>query len=149
MDTAELALPLRRHGLRLTPQRLVVLRVVRAAARTHPTAEEIFRRARAELPTISLATVYKVLNELVGLGELRRVELGEGGARFDANTAGHAHLLCRRCGHVADLAPGEYEVALPVDRGYRILDQAVLFYGLCPACRAAEDGEPRSRKGHD
>ena len=136
---------LRQQGRRLTPQRLSVARVLADDPQGHLTAEEVFTRVRQTLPTISLATVYKVLNEFVELGQLRRVELGEGGARFDTNTASHAHLLCRGCGHIADLPASDYYLELPAAPGYQILDHAVIFYGLCPACRAAADGSPASR----
>ncbi len=136
---------LRRQGRRLTPQRLSVARVLADDPQGHLTAEEVFTRVRQTLPTISLATIYKVLNEFVELGQVRRVELGEGGARFDTNTEGHAHLLCRGCGHIADLPASDYHLELPAVPGYQLLDHAVIFYGLCPACRATADRSRASR----
>ena len=136
---------LRRQGMRLTPQRLSVAHVLADDPQGHLTAEEVFTRVRQTLPTISLATIYKVLNEFVGLGQVRRVELGEGGARFDTNTEGHAHLLCRGCGHIADLPASDYHLELPVVPGYQLLDHAVIFYGLCPACRTMADGSRAGR----
>ena len=143
--SAQLTAILRQHGLRLTPQRLSVARVLADDSQGHLTAEAVFTRVRQTLPTISLATVYKVLNEFVALGQVRRVELGEGSARFDTTTEGHAHLLCRGCGHIADLPASDYQVAWPVAPGYQILDHAVIFYGLCPVCRATADGSRASR----
>jgi Fe2+ or Zn2+ uptake regulation protein len=110
----------------------------------HLTAEEVHARAGRALPTISLTTVYKILHELVELSEARRVDLGDGSARFDPNTEPHAHLVCRRCGQAEDLPAGDYHVGVPevAARGYHVLDHAVIFYGLCPRCRAAEAAPP-------
>jgi Fe2+ or Zn2+ uptake regulation protein len=129
---------LRGRGLRVTGQRLAVYRALTEHGR-HLTAEEVHARAGRALSTISLTTVYKILHELVELGEARRVDLGDGSARFDPNTEPHAHLVCRRCGRAEDLPAGDYHVGVPAvaARGYRVLDHAVIFYGLCPRCRAA------------
>jgi Fe2+ or Zn2+ uptake regulation protein len=133
----QLTTTLREHGLKVTAQRLTIFGVMRRHGQ-HLTAEEVFARVRAVLPTISLTTVYKVLNELVALGELQRVVLGDGSARFDPNTSQHAHLVCLQCGQAEDLPSTDYHVGLPevAARGYRVLRQAVIFYGVCPACQA-------------
>ncbi|MCL4541498.1 MAG: transcriptional repressor, partial [Chloroflexi bacterium] len=63
---------LRATGGKVTPQRLFLFRVL-GSATNHPTAEELYETLRHELPTLSLGTVYKILNELVELGELDTV----------------------------------------------------------------------------
>jgi Fur family peroxide stress response transcriptional regulator len=133
---------LRTRGYRVTAQRLAVFRAL-AAAGHHLTAEEVYERVQQTLPAIALTTVYKVLHELAALGEVRRVELGDASARFDPNTSPHAHLVCRRCRHTEDLPPSDYHVGLPpvAARGFQIVDQAVVFYGLCPRCQAAPADE--------
>jgi Fe2+ or Zn2+ uptake regulation protein len=134
---------LRERGLKVTTQRMAVYRALTEHGR-HLTAEEVHARAGRELPAISLTTVYKILHELIELGKARRVDLGDGSARFDPNTEPHAHLVCRRCGRAEDLPAGDYHVGVPevAARGYRVLDHAVIFYGLCPRCRAAEAESP-------
>lgn len=129
---------LREQGLKVTAQRLAVYRTITEHGR-HLTAEEVYARVSQALPTISLTTVYKILNELVELGKAQRVSLGDGTVRFDPNTEAHAHLVCRMCGRAEDLPASEYHVGVPsiAARGYRILGHAVIFYGLCPRCRAA------------
>jgi Fe2+ or Zn2+ uptake regulation protein len=128
---------LREQGLKVTAQRLAVYRTITEHGR-HLTAEEVYARVSQRLPTISLTTVYKILNELVELGRAQRVSLGDGSVRFDPNVDGHAHLVCRRCGRAEDLPASEYHVGVPeiAARGYRVLGHAVIFYGLCPDCRA-------------
>lgn len=129
---------LRRHGRKVTAQRLRLFQAVAAHGR-HATAEEIYERALPSLPTISLTTVYNTLHELVALGLLRRVELGDGTARFDPNCAPHAHIVCRLCRRTEDLPATDFVVALPpaTARGYSNIDHEVVFYGLCPICQAA------------
>jgi Fur family transcriptional regulator, stress-responsive regulator len=129
---------LRRRGLRVTAQRLTVQRVMQEHGR-HLTAEAVHALARESLPSLSLTTVYKSLAELVDLGEIRRVDLGDGSARFDRNASEHAHLVCRACGRLEDLPAGDYHVGLPAvaAHGFQVEGHAVLFHGRCPACRGA------------
>jgi Fur family peroxide stress response transcriptional regulator len=128
---------LRARGYRVTAQRLAIFQALDAAGH-HQTAEEVYERVQQSVPAIALTTVYKVLHELVALGQVRRVELGDASARFDPNTSPHAHLICQRCRRTEDLPPSDYHVGLPAiaARGFQIVDQAVVFYGLCPRCQA-------------
>src|SRR5579859_1332045 len=96
-DAAALVARLRAAGGKITPQRLFLFRALEHAHR-HPSAEDLYEEVRAELPMLSLGTVYKTLAELVDLGEVQTVETGDGRARYDPNTEPHAHLLCRVCG---------------------------------------------------
>src|SRR5262245_53799054 len=87
----------RERGVRVTAQRLAVYRTL-ADDPSHPTADAIHRRLRAAMPSLSPATVYRVLESLEDDGLLRRVSTTGGAARFDANLAPHQHLICRVCG---------------------------------------------------
>lgn len=121
---------------RNTRQRAVILRHVRLA-RTHPTVLEVWRSVRAELPRVSLATVYRNLHRLAESGEILRLVVGKE-YRFDGNRAPHLHCLCRRCGALLD-AP------LPVSlerklrdaveaKGFTPQEVKVRIKGLCAAC---------------
>ncbi|MBN9492394.1 transcriptional repressor, partial [bacterium] len=85
-----------------TAQRLAVFQAMQGRT-DHPAAEDVFLSVRETLPTISRGTVYKILNELVAIGELRQVDVGDGRTRFDPNTAQHVHLRCVDCGQLLDL----------------------------------------------
>lgn len=129
---------LRARGYRLTPQRIAVLKVL-LSERGHPTAEEIYRKVQQDLPTTSLATIYKTLALLADLGEVLELDLGDGCSRYDAwQTRAHPHLVCVACGRIVDLdempleAPRE-EVARRT--GYRILAHRLDFFGVCPQCQ--------------
>lgn len=137
MRSAEdLSAALRAAGGKLTPQRLFLFRALEGNT-SHPTAEELFERVRAELPTLSLGTVYKTLAELVDLNELRPVEVGDGRTRFDPNTAPHAHQLCRECGRLEDVPIDPFPMTFPMEQdGFLVVSRLVTFEGYCPTCRA-------------
>jgi Fe2+ or Zn2+ uptake regulation protein len=89
-------------GWRPTPQRLAVHGYL-SGARHHPTAEEVYRGVQAEIPNISLATVYKALETLVACGLATKLPAGDGSARYDARREQHYHFRCLRSGTVQDL----------------------------------------------
>jgi Fe2+ or Zn2+ uptake regulation protein len=131
---------LRERGQRVTSQRLVIGRLLRELDR-HVTAEEVLRRASAQLPGVSLPTVYATLDLLAELGEARRVSVG-GPVLYDPRTEDHVHLRCRVCGTVEDL---EVDVdtarALRAARatGFEADSAELVVEGRCAACAAAGD----------
>jgi Fe2+ or Zn2+ uptake regulation protein len=107
LDADALRTVLETAGWRCTPQRLAVYGYL-ARADHHPTAEEVFRGVRVEIPKISLATVYKALEALVACGLATKLAEGDGSARYDARSERHYHLRCLRSGSVLDL-PTPYD----------------------------------------
>jgi len=91
------------NGQRFTDQRAAVYRYL-IGTDSHPTADEVFTSVRAELPDISLATVYKSLETLVGCGLALKLTYGDGSARYDGRTDPHHHARCVVCGCVTDVA---------------------------------------------
>ncbi len=89
-------------GLRPTPQREVVFKVI-LEKRDHPTADEIFARVKAEMPTISLATVYNCLETLVQCGLVRQVNLERAPTRYCPNLHQHAHFHDETTGEIHDI----------------------------------------------
>jgi Fe2+ or Zn2+ uptake regulation protein len=137
-DPAELTTLFRAHGLRVTPQRQCIFRVLAGNDR-HPTMDAIFEAARTEMPTISLKTVYQTVHDLAALGEVAVLDLGTGSVRVDPNVEGsHHHLVCTSCGMVRDL-PVEYpnlNVPARQRHGFVVDSADVIFRGLCAPCRA-------------
>jgi len=134
----ELTEHLRRRGQRVTPQRLVLHRVLRERDR-HVTAEEAMRALDRELPNVSLPTVYANLELFEELGIVRRVAMEGGPALFDSRTEQHDHVACRRCGRVEDIEASVDDVrALRAARaaGYEPERTDVVVVGLCSDCRA-------------
>ncbi len=100
---AVLAERLKSCDVRPTPQREVVLKVI-LEKRDHPTADEIFARVKASMPTISLATVYNCLETLVTCGIVRQVNLERAPTRYCPNLHEHAHFHDEKTGTIHDVA---------------------------------------------
>ena len=131
---------LRHNGLRVTPQRRVILELL-ADDSSHPTAEQVYQRVVSIMPDVSRTTVYNTFRELTDLGELTPVlGLSDGGQRYDTNNEAHHHLYCIQCHQLIDVDHHSEGLSLtPEERsGYRILSRQVTFYGICPDCQATE-----------
>ncbi len=109
---AALSERLKACDVRPTPQREVVLKVI-LEKRDHPTADEIFARVKASMPTISLATVYNCLEALVQGGLVRQVNLERAPTRYCPNLHEHAHFHDETTGKIHD-------VDLPADLMVRL-----------------------------
>ena len=127
--------------MRYSSQRDTVLKIVKAA-HDHPTADIIYSRVRAELPKISLGTVYRNLAMFLEEGQIISVGTVDGQERYDARTDFHAHLVCRRCRCVTDIEPTD-EVktvceALVRSSGCKPDGISLSYTGLCRNCLAGE-----------
>ncbi|MFP5259065.1 MAG: Fur family transcriptional regulator [Acidobacteriota bacterium] len=129
---------LRRGGYRVTPQRLAILKAL-LDSHDHPTAEAVHRRLLADLPDLSLATVYKTIAALKACGEILELQFSDRDNRYDAARPGpHPHLICQGCGAVVDPVLPNLEAmadALAEATGFSILSHRLDFFGLCPSCR--------------
>lgn len=136
---SELTQLFRERGLKVTPQRQCIFRVLHGND-VHPTADAVHAAASADMPTISLKTVYSTLNDLAAMGEIQQLDLGTGSTRFDPNVDGHHHLVCTRCGKVRDLYAAA-RVRVPDDQldGFTIDSTEVVLRGLCDGCSATDD----------
>ena len=131
---------LRDAGLRLTHQRLEIVRVI-AADETHPDVETVYRAVREQVPTISLDTVYRTLATLTERGLISRVLFTPGPARYDANSARHHHFVCTRCGLIRDVQDADLDAIEPTEGVARIGRPeavSVQFRGVCAACQSKE-----------
>jgi len=134
----ELVTRLKGRGHRLTPQRVAVLRIL-AASEGHPSVEQIYDQIVVQFPTTSLATVYKTVTLLKGVGEVLELGFADGSNRYDGGKPyPHPHLICTQCGEIRDLeAPALSELVQQAskDVGYQITSHRLDFYGLCPRCQ--------------
>ena len=107
----------------------------------HPTADMVYLHVRKVIPNISLGTVYRNLNQLVGQGEVLRLSCGDDCDRFDGTVSPHYHFRCTQCHEVSDLVTDPLEhINLIAGAGFggRIDGHSVYFYGICPDCLANE-----------
>jgi Fe2+ or Zn2+ uptake regulation protein len=125
------------NGQRFTEQRAAVYRFLTDTT-SHPTADEVFLAVRGEVPGISLATVYKSLETLVGCGLAAKLTYGDGSARYDGRTDPHHHARCLRCDRVIDL-PGTLPDG-PLTRmrrdaaGFSVTGYRLELLGYCSDC---------------
>ena len=123
-------------GLRLTPQRRKVFDVL-LAERDHPTATEVFFRAKESMPSISLATVYNCLETLVECGLVRQVHIDREPTRYCPNLHEHGHFVCTDCGQVMDVAldsSSKLARHWQLPQGYSVSSVEVHLRGTCAAC---------------
>jgi Fur family peroxide stress response transcriptional regulator len=125
------------NGQRFTDQRAAVYRFLIGTDK-HPTADDVFTSVRHDIPDISLATVYKSLETLVGCGLATKLTYGDGSARYDGRTDPHHHARCLRCGKVVDL-PGKIDTSSlatqlqPVE-GFAVEGYRLELVGYCSNC---------------
>ena len=135
---------LRDAGERVTRQRLVVADALDAVGR-QVTAQDLWDRIRERDPGIGRATVFRTLEALVVAGVARRLEQdGHIYAYVACRPEHHHHLACRRCGRVEEIGEGYIRPVaerLAAERGFRVDDARLDFYGLCATC-VAESAEP-------
>jgi Fe2+ or Zn2+ uptake regulation protein len=132
----ELTTLFRSSGLRVTPQRQAIFGLLQGDV-THPTVEALYDRARVDMPTISLKTVYQTVHDLEALGEVHLLDLGTGSVRVDPNVEGaHHHLVCTECGRIRDVPVAVEGLRLPVRyrRDFTVEAVQVIFRGRCAAC---------------
>ncbi len=103
LPTAAKEIPPELQGLRMTKQRREVYSVL-LQNRDHPTANEVFGRVQADMPSISLATVYNCLDALVDHGLINRVNFDREPSRFCVNLTPHVHFQDKKSGVIHDLS---------------------------------------------
>jgi Fur family ferric uptake transcriptional regulator len=129
---------------RMTKQRKIVLDTVRSNP-FHPSVDEVYAEVKKVLPSISLATVYRNLENLADDGLIRRLEPEHSPMRFDGDTSEHYHITCMRCGRIED-APfskedqtlDTLEKALGRLTKYGVFGHKLEFIGLCSDCAKKE-----------
>jgi Fur family peroxide stress response transcriptional regulator len=120
--------------LRDTPQRRHVYDLL-VNKRDHPTATEVFLRAKKGMPSISLATVYNSLETLVACGLVKQVHVDREPTRFCPNLEEHGHFVCDQCAKVFDIdlaAERSQQWSLPV--GFTITHHEISLRGICADC---------------
>jgi Fur family peroxide stress response transcriptional regulator len=128
---------LREAGLKVTPQRVVVITEL-VNDKSHPSAIDIYRRAREKMPPLTLSTVYNILGLLKKHKFARELELEDMDNRDEAGTRNYHNLVCSACGKIEDFA---FHLPVPVEvvhkeTGFRAIETRIEYYGLCRECNA-------------
>jgi Fur family ferric uptake transcriptional regulator len=135
-----LARRLRALGVRVTPQRLIVLEALEAHG-GHTTAEDVKRWAAPRSSGLNLATVYRTLELLVSLGLVAQTDLGGEAATFElVSGAPHHHLVCESCGAVIEMDDALFQ-SLRADvlrrYGFDARSRHIALFGACRDCQRA------------
>ena len=140
---AEFKKKCRESGLRVTPQRTAVYDAAKDD-RTHPSADDIYRKVSREYPDISFDTVNRTLLTFVDIGVLNIAESHNRQKRFDSNTDRHHHISCIRCGRIIDFENSDYdhlEAPDDIESRYQVLGKRVVIECICDKC------SDRSKRG--
>lgn len=103
----------------------------------HPTAETLFKLVRQKDSAVSLATVYRNLNQLAANGIIRRLDRLDDVVRFDHNLTKHYHFICSECSAVIDVDCGsvpDFERQLTEQTGLAVESADIFLHGICPNC---------------
>jgi Fur family ferric uptake transcriptional regulator len=139
-DRAALRSTLHARGMRMTPQRQLVLDAVRELR--HATPEQVCCQVQEVAPTVNITTVYRALELLEGLGLVRHTHLGHGAPVYSAHAHEHVHLVCHRCGRTTEV---DTELLDPVaaqvlaDHGFELDPTHLALSGVCRDCRTEEN----------
>ncbi len=129
---------LRALGFRLTRQRTVILDVMRQQ-KQHLTAEAVHAAVKQQCPTIDLATVYRTLHWLHGVGLLRKFDVGKDRLEFEyATAAEHHHLICTECGMEREIDNHVIECLqahIIEHYDFEADPEHVALFGRCSECR--------------
>ena len=145
----DLAARLRESGLRLTPQRQLILRAVEELG--HATPDEVLAHVRGSASAVNASTVYRTLEVLEGLGLVRHAHLSDRAPTYHSTQEPeHFHLVCRRCGVVRSVDP---EVAAPLlgslaeAEGFQADLGHLAIFGTCAGTALALES-PRDSTGY-
>lgn len=138
-ERAQLRETLHRQGMRMTPQRQLVLDALLELA--HATPEQVCQHVQRSTPTVNITTIYRTLELLEGLGIVRHTHLGHGAPNYSVHEHQHVHLVCHRCGAVAE-APNDVmsDLAgtLRATHGFALDASHLALSGLCRPCSTQE-----------
>lgn len=126
---------LHERGMRMTPQRQLVLDAVRELG--HATPEAICTHVQRSAPAVNVTTVYRTLDLLESLELVRHTHLGHGAPTYSTEPHEHVHLVCHRCGEVAEVAPGDLEGlagTLRAGHGFELDLTHLALSGRCARC---------------
>lgn len=129
---------LQSHNIKPSVQRMAIMTYL-MEHRTHPTVDEIYTALSPDIPTLSKTTVYNTLRLLSEQGAAQTLTIDERNTCYDADTAPHAHFLCKQCGRIYDMPLAEKSKQdLPADNheGHEIQEKHYYYKGICKECLA-------------
>ncbi len=129
-----------KKGIRLTPQRKDIIRILINDENKHLSASDIYDLLQDKNNTMGLATVYRTLDLLTKMGIVVKRDFDGETSRYELviNKVNHHHLICKKCGKVIeipDFLPEDIKNKLLQKKGFKPVDYSIKFYGYCQECR--------------
>ena len=136
----ELRAIIRDIGLKVTSQRIVILRSL-VEGRDHVTAQELYETVSKVDSSLGFATVYRFLRTLAENKLVTEVRMGGLPARYEwaKKKSHHDHITCQSCGKICEFENMEIErlqVAIAKSLGFIMTDHVLELYGICSSCQA-------------
>lgn len=135
---------LQQAGLRLTRQRIAILKDI-LASEEHRECDDILFSLRRKQISVSRATIYRTLDILEKVGFVRKMDVGDGRYRYEnrLSQSHHDHMICLECGRIIEFVDLEIEgrqVHLSKDQGFKLLSHSHQLFGICAKCQKAGEG---------
>lgn len=130
---------------RMTVQKLKILEYLKSV-KTHPTAEQVYNIVKKEIPTLTLATVYRNLNQLADSHQILRIKFNNE-YHFDADMCFHQHCVCDKCGSISDAFLKKITKNSLVDLdadGFAPKSIMITFHGLCKECKEVKKDDNKN-----
>jgi Fur family transcriptional regulator, peroxide stress response regulator len=124
-------------NLKITHQRAIIYEALRDD-KSHPCADDVFKKVRKQIPNISFDTVNRTLLSFVKIGLLKVVEGYGRPKRFESDTADHHHFQCMKCNIIIDIYDRHFDnvqVPASLSRKFTITGKKVVLEGICDKCR--------------
>ena len=130
---------LKKEGLKYTPQRTAVLEEI-IKDKGHRESEEIYLALKKRGQSVSRATVYRTMDILVNNGFARKMNLGDGRARYESkvNSPHHDHLVCMDCGLIVEFMDQKIEDLqdeIAIQYEFQLKRHIHQLFGLCKKCQ--------------
>ncbi len=126
---------LKEHRLKVTPQRLKIVAMLEKHG--HINIEDLYGELLKEFPSVSLATIYKNINQMIENGLIQEVKLPAAKSVYELIKEPHLHMVCDKCHKVEDIVIGTDRIIEEAEKlsGYRIEESFITLRGICPDCR--------------
>lgn len=122
------------RAVRYSKQRELILNELKGRC-DHPTAEQIYSSLKPIHPELSLGTIYRNLNFLSDIGEITKLDVGDGTVHFDRNFHPHVHFVCKECHHIYDLEMDNSIFKQLLNHHLHRVEKAnIILNGVCEEC---------------
>ena len=131
---------LKKCGLKITDQRMAILKALNSGPRYHKTAQDILDSAKKINPSLGFATVYRFLKKLTQAQLITEISMGAGSSCYELKSNQfHYHIACVTCGKIVEFKNKLVENTLQkivLEKNYKLQNQMVEIYVTCDECPA-------------